>query len=292
MAKNRSSLIEHPWLFLMVFIFATLLCLALAVFFLRAVFGLLPDSPTSATWQMILGNLFLLFVVVPFVLGFPKRKHPYETYLSEIRLAQLKPFIKLIILGISCYVILALCQVAGVLVYRLVNHLPINLSFMRYSFMITNELPPKSSSWFYSLPSILEEVAFRGVILAMFLRFYRQPKAILFSALGFGAIHLLNMLDGRDPVWVTGQVVWAAILGLFYGYITLKTNSLIPAMIVHYLSNVFVSALNAFILSNGTVVEQAVYGIIFTLGIVPVIFMSLWVKGFTSWTKMTPATSI
>ena len=291
MAKIKFSLIKHPWLFLLVFFFATLVCFALAGAFLQEAFGLLPSSQKSSTWRMILGNLFLLFVVVPFILGFPKRRHPYETYLSEIRLTNLKPFFKLFILGISCYLILALCQAAGVLVFRLMHHLPINLSFMRYAFVLTKELPPNSSNWFYSLPAILEEVAFRGVILAMFLRFYRQPKAILFSGLGFGVIHLLNLLDGGDPVWVIGQVGWAAILGLFYGYVTLKTDSLIPAMIVHYLGNLFVSALNAFILLNGTAAEQALYGVIFTLGAVPVLFMSLWVRGFTSWMKLTPATS-
>ena len=98
------------------------------------------------------------------------------------------------------------------------------------------------------------------------------------------------MLSGGDPVWVAGQAVWAAILGLFYGYITLKTNSLLPAMIVHYLHNLFVSALNAYIQTNATIPEQVLYGINFTLGAVPVVLMILWVRGFTTWAKMTPAT--
>jgi membrane protease YdiL (CAAX protease family) len=239
---------------------------------------------------MLLGNLLLLFIVVPFILGFPKRSHPYETYLSEIRLIHAKPLFRLILLGVTCYIILAVCMVAGVLVYRLTHGLSVNISFLRYSFVLSNELPPHSMGWFYSLPSILEEIAFRGVILAMFLRFYNQPKAILFSSLGFGVTHLGNLLDGGDPMWVAGEVVWAAILGLFYGYVTLKTNSLLPAMIVHYLSNLFVSVLNAYIQTNATIPEQALYGIIFTFGAVPTILMILWVRGYTSWLKITPAT--
>jgi membrane protease YdiL (CAAX protease family) len=89
---------------------------------------------------------------------------------------------------------------------------------------------------------------------------------------------------------VAGQVIWAVILGFFYGYVTLKTNSLLPAMIVHYLSNLFVSALNAYIQTNATIPEQVLYGITFTLGAVPVVLMILWVRGFTTWAKMTPAT--
>ncbi|MBE0699514.1 MAG: CPBP family intramembrane metalloprotease [Anaerolineaceae bacterium] len=127
------------------------------------------------------------------------------------------------------------------------------MSFIRSTFVLANELPPRSSRWFFSLPSIFEEVAFRGVILALFLRFYDQPKAILFSALGFGIFHIFGLLEGRELVWVGGQIVWAAILGLFYGYVTLKTGSLLPAMLVHYLGNLFMSALNAYIQNNAPI---------------------------------------
>lgn len=143
--------------------------------------------------------------------------------------------------------------------------------------------------WFNSLPSILEEVAFRGVILAMFLRFYNQPRAILFSALGFGVIHLNNLLSGCDPIWVVGQALWAGILRSFYGYITLKSDSLLPAMIVHYLSNLFVSSLNGYIQQSAPIFEQSIYGIILTFSIMPVILIILWVRGYTSLAKITHA---
>lgn len=291
MLKSRFSLVEHPWIFLLVFIIATMVCQILVGLLLVAAFQFQLGVPTINTWVEFFGNILLLFIIVPFSLGFPKRSHPYETYLSDIRLTHIKPLLRLILLGVSCYLILVVCTIAGVLIYRLTHGLPINMSFMRYSFVLSNELPPHSKSWLYSMPSILEEVAFRGVILAMFLRFYNQPKAILFSALGFGAIHLGNLLSGGDPVWVVGQAVWAAILGLFYGYVTLKTNSLLPAMIVHYLSNLFVSVLNAYIQTNATIPEQVLYGIVFTLGAVPTFLMILWVRGYTSWMKMTPPTS-
>ncbi len=291
MLKSRFSLVEHPWLFLLVFIIATMVCQILVGLVLVSVFKLIGGAPITNFWCMLLGNLLLLFIIVPFVMGFPKRYHSYETYLSEIRLTNVRPLLRLILLGVSCYLIVAVSTVAGVLIYRFTHGLPVNIGFMRTAFILSNELPPNSPSWLYSLPSILEEVAFRGVILAMFLRFYNPPKAILVSALGFGTIHLGNMLSGGDPVWVAGQAVWAAILGLFYGYVTLKTNSLIPAMIVHYLGNLFVPALNAYIQTNATIPEQALYGIIFTMGVVPAILMSLWVRGYTSWVRVTPATT-
>lgn len=90
------------------------------------------------------------------------------------------------------------------------------------------------------------------------------------------------MLDG-NPVLTAGQVVWAATLGLFYGYVTLKTGSLLPAMIVHYLGNLFISAINGYVQANASIQAVAVYGVVFTFGIIPTILMMLWTRLFTRW---------
>lgn len=153
MARSRFPLIVHPWLFLFVFFFATLMCFSIAEMFLLGTFGMPRFSQVTSIWQMLLGNSVLLFIVVPFILGFPKRKHPYETYLSEIHLTHITPLIKLILFGISCYMILALCHVAGVLIYRLAHHLPISMSFMHYSFGLPTSC--HLTQWAGSIPFLL-----------------------------------------------------------------------------------------------------------------------------------------
>ena len=288
MKNNRFSLVEHPWLFMLVFILATIFCVILVGLVLVVVFKLQLSEPNTNFYITLLSYLFVLFILVPFVFGFPQRPHPYATYLSEIRLTHVKPLLGLIVLGISCFLILCISQISGVLVFRLMQGQPVDWNFLRSAFILANDLPPRSISWYYSFSAILEEVAFRGVILVLFLRFYKQPRAILFSALGFGAFHLSSMLFGGDPVWIMGMAVWAAILGLFYGYITLKTDSLLPAMLVHYLGNFFVSSLNAYIQNNASIPIQILYGITFTMGLIPVILMSLWVRFFTSWLPKAP----
>jgi membrane protease YdiL (CAAX protease family) len=288
MKNNRFSLVEHPWLFLLVFILSTIVCTILVGLVLVVVFKLQLSEPNTNFWIMLLSYLLLLFIIVPFVFGFPQRSHPYTTYLSEIRLTHVKPLLGLIVLGVSCFFILCISQITGVLVYRLMQGQPVDLSFFRSAFVLANDLPPRSMSWYYSLPAILEEVAFRGVILTLFLRFYKQPRAVLFSALGFGAFHLSSMLFGGDPIWVMGMAVWAVILGLFYAYITLKTDSLLPAILVHYLGNFFVSSLNAYIQNNASIPVQVLYGLTFTMGVIPVVLMSLWVRLFTTWWPMAP----
>jgi membrane protease YdiL (CAAX protease family) len=281
--KSIFSLSGGPWLFTFLFMVSWVICNILVTIILRMIFRLNSNSQIFNFWLQLLTNVLQIFVVAPLVLGFPGKSHSYIDFLAEIRLTKIQPLLGLILLGLSCYLIQALSQAAGVLVYRLTQGLPIDWSFIRNAFVLANELPPHSNSWLQSVISIFEEIAWRGVILALFLRFYDQPKAILFSALGFGLMHTLTLLEGRPPVWTAGQVVWAAILGLFYGYVTLKTGSLLPAMIVHYLGNLFIAAINAYIQNNASVPVQAVYGVVFTLGIIPSILMMLWTRLFTAW---------
>jgi membrane protease YdiL (CAAX protease family) len=284
--KSIFSLSEHPWLFMFLFMLSWVLCIIILDIALTLIFRLKNPTQIPPPWVTLLTHILTIFVVAPFVLGFPGKSHTYAAFLSEIRLTKVQPLLGLVLLGLSCYLILALSQAAGVLVYRLTQGLPIDWSFIRSAFVLINELPPRSNSWLMSTISIFEEIFWRGVVLALFLRFYDQPKAILFSALGFGLMHILTLLEGRPPVWTAAQVVWAAILGLFYGYVTLKTGSLLPAMLVHYLGNLLIAAINAYIQKNAPVPVQAAYGVVFTLGILPAILMMLWTRLFTTWWPM------
>ena len=282
MADVTFSLVEHPWLFVLVFLLTFLVVNILAIIVLVAVLKLPRDAPTTGTWAGILTYGLMIFLLVPFVMGFYDQSSPYSDYLKEIYLIPMKPLLYLILLGVSCYLFLALSQMAGTLVYRLSQGQPVDRAFFRANFPFRSELPPHSASWFVSTTSIFEEIAYRGVVMAMFLRFYDQPKAILFSALAFGAMHLFNLLSGRAPVFLVGQAVWAAILGLFYGYVTLTSGNLLPAMIVHYLGNLFVHPFIAYIQNNASMRVQALYGVIFSAGVIPTVLMSIWVLVFTT----------
>ena len=88
-------------------------------------------------------------------------------------------------------------------------------------------------------------------------------------------MHLLNLIMGHDLVRVMGQVVWAFIIGLFYGYVLVRTPSLLPSMIVHYLSNLFIGSLTGHMQSITSIEIQTLYGIIFSFGVIPVTLMIL-----------------
>ena len=280
--KTIFSLNRKPWLFTFLIILFELICYILILITLTLVLKLLKDvTQIPPSWPTLLSHMLIVFVVAPFLLGFPEKGQTYRDYLFEIRFTNMQPLLLLILLGLSCYLIMALSQAIGVLIFRLTQGLVVDWSFIRSSFVFANELPPRSTSWLISIPSIFEEVVWRGVILAAFLRVYHRPKAILISAVCFGLWHILS-LTGGNPFLTAGEIVWAAILGLFYGYVTIKTNSLLPAMIVHYLGNLFVSATNTYIQANASVQAVVFYGIMFTFGIIPTILMILWARLFTS----------
>jgi len=73
---------------------------------------------------------------------------------------------------------------------------------------------------------ITEEFLFRGLILKGFVKLYSFKKAIIVSAILFGAMHL-------NP-W---QFAGAFFLGLLFAWLAIKTDSLLPCLCGHALAN-------------------------------------------------------
>lgn len=206
----------------------------------------------------------------------------YREYMDAIRLTRIRPLIPLLLLGLSCWLILACSQALGTIIFRISQGLPLTAAFILDTFSIAEDLPPQSTGLFTSLVSVFEEIAWRGVFLALFLQHYDKCKAVIMAAVGFSLLHLLNLTGEQPAVWVLGQVGWSFVLGLWYGYAVLKTDSLIPAMLVHWLGNAFIWSITHTLQTNATPAMQAVYGLIFTVGIVPAVLLSLWTRFVTT----------
>jgi len=220
------------------------------------------------------------YLLVPYLLRLPNGSRSVRGYLDDIRLTRVTPFLPLLLLTVSCDLILILCQGAGSIVYRLSEGKPVTLDFVGQVFNLLAVLPPQSVLLFAQMFSSLEEVLFRGVLLTMLLRVYVPRKAIVFSAAAFGLVHLLGVFAGTAPVIALGQVVWAFLFGLFYGYIFLKSGSLLPSMVIHWLSNVFQASLTAYFATAPPPV-RALYGVVFGYGLAAVLMM-LWVRFFSA----------
>jgi len=288
--KSRFRLWEHPWLSLLAIEVTYVVSNILAGTVIFGVIGLPGDSPVVGLALLTSYHLMTVFIVAPFVLHLPQGKRTFRQFLDDIGLTRVQPFFRLVLLTLSCYLILALSQVGASFVYRLFEGLPVTWSFVRQAFDLSSVLPSSSPSLYISIPSFFEEMAFRGILLTVFLSRYSERKSIIFSALGFGLFHLPFLFMGQDPVWTLGQVVWAFIIGLFYGYVFVRTRSLLPSMIIHYLSNVFISLLSGYMQSRASIEIQALYGVILSIGVVPTTLMILWARFFSS--KWLPVESI
>ena len=95
------------------------------------------------------------------------------------------------------------------------------------------------------LPAIFEEILCRGYILQS-LRRFGDWFAVLISALVFALFHA-NF----------AQLPNAFIMGITVGFIAVRTGSLIPGMILHFVNNFVVSMLDVFVISKANDVTAA-----------------------------------
>lgn len=102
-----------------------------------------------------------------------------------------------------------------------------------------------AGGFFMEPPSILlmlsvcaaEEIFFRGFLLRRLIRHGILP-AVLISSGVFALFHLVNLLGGRSPAYICMQVLCAFTVGVFYGAVAIRSESLIPCFVAHFLTNI------------------------------------------------------
>jgi membrane protease YdiL (CAAX protease family) len=279
---RRARLAKHPWRALLVILALQPVCYALVGLVLYGVLRLPRDLSNMESFSTSLlftvGGL-LAYLVVPFLLHLPMGGRTITQYLDDIRLTRVRPVVPLLVLTLSCDLVLILCMGSGSLVYRLSEGKPLTGEFVRHVFDLSLALPPQSMLLFAQFFSSFEEVLFRGVFLTMLLATLSARRAIVYSALAFGLMHLPAVLAGQPLVPTLGQVVWAFLFGLFYGYLFLQSGSLLPPMIIHWLSNVFQAPLTAYWWHTAPAPLNTLYGIVFGYGLATLLLLP-WVRFF------------
>ncbi|MFC2140079.1 type II CAAX prenyl endopeptidase Rce1 family protein, partial [Bacteroidota bacterium] len=96
------------------------------------------------------------------------------------------------------------------------------------------------------VPSICEEVFFRGYVQKSFELKYKPFWAALITALFFGLYHFNPF--GMIPL---------ILLGLFIGYSAYMSNSIIVPMLIHFLNN-FIAAIAYFIYGDEELLDSSV----------------------------------
>ena len=72
----------------------------------------------------------------------------------------------------------------------------------------------------------MEEIFYRGFMMKWFLKYMPQYGALFLSAILFGFMHLYP-----------SHILSTAIFGIFVGFLYLKTKSVYPCIIVHFIYN-------------------------------------------------------
>ncbi len=232
----------------------------------------------------IFGFLTLLwFIVIPKAMKLPELSTSLKDYTKKIRLSTTKPLLRNTLLGIGSFAIFGIVVLIGAI--TLGNYV------FDPSIIFGNPNPFRLGlaglGWFlfiYMLiPGIWEEVAYRGVVFPMLLKKYQVRTSLIISSVMFGFAHAFNLITytliGVDPlsalISVSFQVIYATLLGFAFGYLYIKTNSLLPSIILHYLID---SAGQIFFNTFISDIFLAGIFLICFLGLIPAILIILFVK--------------
>ena len=108
------------------------------------------------------------------------------------------------------------------------------------------------------MAGIVEEITFRSLILANFMRITRDYRgmltAVVFTSLVFGSAHFTNLAAGADLTVTVMQFFAAFLMGLFFSGMYLTCGSIVPCMVLHFLHDVL-AMLFLGINSSGAVTE-------------------------------------
>ena len=95
----------------------------------------------------------------------------------------------------------------------------------------------------YVLTGIREELLHRGIILRV-LRRLGEGRATLISAVLFGLLHLSNIMVRDNPAIVAAQAVGAFCFGVGFGALRLRTNTVVPLIVLHAVHDLLLQMTN------------------------------------------------
>lgn len=161
--------------------------------------------------------------LMPYVLGLPNGRKSLREYSYDIRLLPMQPVGRNLLIGL----LMAALTLGSIYL----------ASLLTGQFVLDWSLLP-ALRWVKGLTrGIWEEVFFRGIILVLFMRVFPRRRAILISTFLFAIVHFNPMAFSLDHLV---DVVSIFFMGLLFTYVVLKTGSLLPAIVFHYVHDIFV----------------------------------------------------
>lgn len=216
------------------------------------------SSSLSAKFNVGITELNLIFNMISFVISLILPTIFIKTHvIKEQKKCNLK---QSIIYFIMCVPIMAVIQIIlGIVFEKLGLNYDVIDKANLYNFDTTFQ---KILSFIYIavLPAIFEELYVRGAVLS-FSKKYGEVFAVIASALLFAAIHM-NI----------SQAIFAFLAGVIFAMLTLKTNSIVPSMLLHFLNNGY-SAFELIFHENKVVLTSInlIYLLLIIVGIIAII---------------------
>ena len=199
---------------------------------------------------------YLLLLRMPWKAAFPFRPVPAGTVLLSIPVS----FALSVIGSILSAILSLLFSVTGFQPVASDVTVPMTAPGLVLYFILLAVLPP-----------IFEEIAFRGILMQS-LRRFGDSFALLVSSLLFGLFHL-NMIQGP----------YAFLLGLWFGYLVLRTGSLRISMVLHACINFSAAVMSVLTAgaSEQTLVAINLIYIVFWIftGVTALLFLILRTRG-------------
>lgn len=173
-------------------------------------------------FRMTMG-LVLIFLIMPFMFGYHRKDAPLKEYSEHMRVKKGVSITKTVSMGILPVLGFILLMLILALLLGIFNPDPTVL-IVDYKWFV----------FFLALvPGIWEELAFRGVVLSNLQQKYSPKMSVLTSAILFGLFHFSNLVKD-DLTTVIFFVIMATAFGIGWGYIVIKSNSILPAIFIHY----------------------------------------------------------
>lgn len=184
----------------------------------------------------------LALYLMPYVLGLPNGRKSLREFSYDIRLLPMQPVGRNLLVGL-----LMTALTLGSIYLA---------SLLTGQFVLDWSLVP-ALRWVKGLTrGIWEEVFFRGIILVLFMRIFPRHKAIFMSTFLFAIVHLNPLAFSLNHLV---DVVSIFFMGLVFTYIVLKTGSLLPAIVFHYIHDIFVLLVQNTPSANETLASGLLY---------------------------------
>ncbi len=276
--ESASGLSRRQMVFVIALPFLFLLAALLSNLISRSLGSLIASNPILSSLIGFVFGIMVFIFFIPKVLKMPKGKTTLRCYLNDIGVDRIRPLSRTLLIFFPCLISIIASQIVASLVY---NHFILGWDFdifVNRLFDMTRIRTWIGWSPITAVGSIFEEIVLRGVVLTMLLQVYSERKAIAISALAFGYVHILNLLNGlnyNNVLFVIGQIIWASIIGVLYGYMFLKTGNLYANMFLHWTAN---GLSNCFMfLPSVTPEMHAMLNIVFNIGLMSTTMSILWV---------------